>query len=181
MNSDDLWDQTAEQLLRAERLLAHSLAGLEQAEAARRHDRERVALEVEHLLLNLNTLSQGLTTVIEELARDRQDNRLQRWQGQLQQLLTPLDHSGQALRELIAMLDGPLERSSNGASPRSTPEQQRQQLQELLALRQKQIVLLQAEVSELQQQGASSSSQQPSPEPGTVAPAPQPTTPSIFN
>lgn len=149
--SGDLWPQTAEQLLRAERLLEHSLAGLAQAERQRRADRDRVALELEQLLLPLEQFSQAVVMVIEEMARERQDNRLLRWQGQLQQQLTPLDEGVRSLRELVALLDQPLE-SGRPDAQEQRERHNRQQLQQLLLQRQKQVVQLQAELNALQRQ-----------------------------
>ena len=152
MSAEDLWQQTSPQLLRAERLLAHCLEALQEARRQRRRDRDRVALELELLLPTVEALTTCLSGVIEELAQDRQDNRLQRWQGQLQQLLTPLDSGTRLLRELLVQLDQPLA-DEIGADPGATRAQrQQQQLQQLLALRQKQVLQLQAEVSALQAQ-----------------------------
>ncbi len=173
-----LWHQTAEQLLRAERLLQHSVNSLDQAAVGRRRERDRIALELEQLLNPLAALSQGLTRLIEEMAGGRQDNRLQRWQGQLQQLLSPLDLGMQMLEELVIQLDQPPDQPSD--DPRD--HQKRQQLQQLLALRQKQVTQMQAEVRSLQQQlFAATSQEQP------AADAPQGPdgdaigTPSIFS
>jgi hypothetical protein len=181
----ELWEQAGQLLLRAERLLAHSVEGLREGERRRRRDRDRLALEVEQLLTPLEALSSGLARVIEELAQDRQDNRLQRWQGQLQQLLTPLDSGTQSLKDLLVQLDQPL-RHELEAVPGGMREVRRQeQLQQLLLLRQKQVLQLQSEVSALQ---AELFSRESGPAPGAGdEPAPadggafQGSTPSIFS
>jgi chromosome segregation ATPase len=150
-------------LLRAERLLEHSIAGLHEQESRRRRDRDQVGFALEQLLQPLEQLSGGLSRMIEEMAQHRQDNRLQRWQGQLQQLLTPLDASQQELRELVVLLDQPLEQplerlqAQSEQSPtdlrsRAGEQQKRLQLVQLLALRQKQMGQLQSEVVALQRQ-----------------------------
>ena len=155
-----LWHQTAEQLLRAERLLQHSVNSLDQAALGRRRERDRIALELEQLLNPLADLSQGLTRLIEEMAGGRQDNRLQRWQGQLQQLLSPLDLGRQMLEELVIQLDQPLDHLPDQPSRDSRDHQKRQQLQQLVALRQKQVMQMQAEVRSLQQQLFAATSQE---------------------
>lgn len=146
-------------LLRAERLLVHSIAGLHEQESRRRRDRDQVGFALEQLLQPLEQLSGGLSRMIEEMAQHRQDNRLQRWQGQLQQLLTPLDVSQQELRELFVLLDQPLdqlqtqsEKSPTDLRSRAGEQQKRLQLVQLLALRQKQMGQLQSEVVALQRQ-----------------------------
>lgn len=146
-------------LLRAERLLEHSIAGLHEQESRRRRDRDQVGFALEQLLQPLEQLSGGLSRMIEEMAQHRQDNRLQRWQGQLQQLLTPLDVSQQELRELVVLLDQPLdqlqtqsEQSPTDLRSRAGEQQKRLQLVQLLALRQKQMGQLQSEVVALQRQ-----------------------------
>ena len=150
-------------LLRAERLLEHSIAGLHGQESCRRRDRDQVCFALEQLQQPLEELSGGLSRMIEDMAQHRQDNRLQRWQGQLQQLLSPLDASQQELRALVVLLDQPLEqpleRLQRPAEPdpaalrsRASDQQKRQQLVQLLALRQKQMGQLQSEVAQLQRQ-----------------------------
>jgi chromosome segregation ATPase len=179
-----LWDDTCQALLRAERLLSHSLEGLERGQQQRRHDRHSLALELEQALLPLRELNSGLGGVIEEMAADRQDNRLQRWQGRLQQLLQPMDEGTQRLQELLVLLDQPLPpaTAAEPAAPRALQERV-QQLEQLLQRRQKQVLGLQAELQTLQQQlFAASVSATPSadalpPEPGED----QSSTPSIFS
>jgi hypothetical protein len=173
---------TSPQLERAERLISHCIRALEQANQRRRQDRQRLAFEVEQLLLPLNQLSGGLSGVIESMAADRQDNRLQRWQGQLQQLLDPLDSSLQLLRDLGVTLEHDPE-PAPGATTTSQP-QKSQQLLQLLALRQKQVLQLESQVIELRQQ-LFDLEQSPKPEatsePATKPAAAQPSTPSIFS
>lgn len=173
---------TAEQR-RAERLLEHSLAGLHRAEQLRRADRDRIALQLEQLCLPLEELSGGLAALIEDMARDRQDNRLLRWQGRLQQLLTPLDLGVQGLRDLVALLDQPLDRSTP-VDGQSTPTRKRYQLQQLLIQRQKQVLQLQTEVRELQLQlfaAQAASEPEAAVTPAEDAPEVQPRTPNIFS
>jgi hypothetical protein len=173
---------TSPQLERAERLISHCLSALEQAEQRRSQDRQRLAFEVEQLLLPLDQLSGGLSGVIESMAADRQDNRLQRWQGQLQQLLDPLDSSLQLLRDLRVTLEHD---PKPAPATTSTPQQQKsEQLLQLLALRQKQVLQLESQVIELRQQ-LFDLQQRPEPE-ATAEPAKEPAaaqanTPSIFS
>jgi hypothetical protein len=172
----------SQQLERAERLISHCIHALEEAEQRRRQDRQRLAFEVEQTLLPLDQLSGGLSSVIEAMAADRQDNRLQRWQGQLQQLLDPLDSSLQVLRDLIVMLDHDPMPASTAASP--TREPKSQQLLQLLARRQKQVLDLSTQVIELRQQLfdlEQSPDPKPAAEPTTASAAGQPSTPSIFS
>jgi len=173
----DLLERIAAQQRRAERLLEHSLLGLQQADQKRRLDRDRIALQLEQLRLPLEELSGGLTALIEDMARDRQDNRLLGWQGRLQQLLTPLDMGVQGLRDLVALLDQPLERALSGDAI-SGEGRRRQPLQQLLVQRQKQVLQLQAEVRDLQRQLFEAHNVGP---PAAVDPRDQPTTPSIFS
>lgn len=172
----------SQHLIRAERLISHCLNGLEQAEQRRRHARERLGFELEQFLLPLDRISGGLSGVIESMAADRQDNRLQRWQGQLQQLLTPLDSGLQVLRDLLLMLDSGSEPAPGDTSNiTKTPQQQKnQQLLQLLLLRQKQILLLEAQLDELRQQ-VFSLQESPDSNPGVKLEAAQPSTPSIFS
>jgi hypothetical protein len=187
------WQRTSAAIVRAERLLAHAVEAIEQERRQRRRDRDALGFELEQMLLTLDSLAAGLVAVIEAMARDRQDNRLQRWQGQLQELLDPLDSALQLCRDELTRLDNPLEHSMEtrgpGADGSSTPQRQQQknqQLTQLLSLRQQQVLELQAECSELQRQlftqeallhrgpKALSTSQGD----GEVT---QPSTPSIFN
>ena len=153
---EQLWPAHQQALTRAEHLLAHCLQGLRHQHRQRRVDRDRLALDVELLLHPLEQLSSGLVEVIEAMAAHRQDNRLQRWQGQLQRLLDPLDSGMQGLRELLTVLDEPLVTLKADdpafAAAEARTDQQRQQLLQLLAQRQKQVLEFQAEVTTLQKQ-----------------------------
>ena len=156
LDFEQLWPANQQALTRAERLLAHCLEGLRRQRQQRRADRDRLALDVEQVLQPLDQLNAGLVAVIEAMAADRQDNRLQRWQGELQRLLDPLDSGMQGLRELLIVLDEPLasppvDDSLEAASERRA-DQQRQQLLQLLAQRQKQVLQLQSELATLQLQ-----------------------------
>ena len=154
-STNDLWLNANNQFLRAERLLEHCLLKLNKAEAERQQGLNKVAFELEQLLPTLTQLNEGIEIIITEMSADRQDNRLQRWQGQLQQLLTPLDNGKQNLQELVEKLDQSInsgENLNNNSIPYQRKERERNQLQELLALRQKQVLQLQAEVNELQKQ-----------------------------
>lgn len=180
----ELWSATEQALLRAERLLAHGVEAVRQQQRLRRQDRDQIAFELEQLLQPLEGLSAALVAVIEEMAQHRQDNRLQRWQGQLQQQLDPLDEELLRLREQLALLDQPLghEQPAGGAAGQRQRQKQ-QQLVDLLAHRQKQVMALQLERSALQlqlfeaeQRLAAFQSTDPSAEAGG-----QPSTPSIFS
>jgi len=147
----ELWPHTEQALLRAERLLAHGLEGIRREHMLRRSDRDRIAFELEQLLPSLEGLSAALVEVIEAMAQARQDNQLQRWQGQLQQQLDPLDEGLRLLREQLVLLDQPLAHEQPDASSRRE-RQKHQQLVQLLAHRQKQVIALQAERSALRAQ-----------------------------
>jgi len=154
-STNDLWLNANKQFLRAERLLEHCLLKLNKAEVERQQGLNKVAFELEQLLPTLTQLNEGIEIIITEMSVDRQDNRLQRWQGQLQQLLTPLDNGKQNLEELVEKLDQSInsgENLNNNSIPYQRKERERNQLQELLALRHKQVLQLQAEVNELQKQ-----------------------------
>ena len=148
-----IWQSTERELLRAERLIERSVEQLEAHEDRQRHERARLGLEIERALQPLQALSAGLSVMIEAMAEIRQDNRIQRWQGELQALLVPVDEAELQLQELLLQLEQP------GADPwqgqdlsRARPAIQRQQLQQLLARRQRQVQQLQAEVRELRSQ-----------------------------
>jgi hypothetical protein len=148
-----LWPTTESLLLRAERLLERSIQQLE--EKSERHDqhKSRVALELERILAPLQQLNQGLGTVIENMAHERQDNRSQRWQGQLQDLMTPLDSAILLLQEVLIQLEEPADSQASGGDVVSARARgQRLQLQQLLALRQRQVLELQAEVQALRKE-----------------------------
>lgn len=196
------WQRTSAAIARAERLLTHAVEAVEQERRQRRHDRDALAFELEQLLLPLDSLAAGLVAVIEGMARDRQDNRLQRWQGQLQQLLDPLDSALQQCRDELTCLDQPLQVAPGTPGPGTdgsltTPKQQQgqqqqrtqqqsQQLAQLLALRQQQVLELQAECRELQRQLFAQEALLHGGPQGLSASLgdgeiPQPSTPSIFN
>jgi len=83
----------------------------------------------------------------------RQDNRIQRWQGELQALLTPVDEAELQLQELLLQLEQPGPDHWQGLDlSQARPAIQRLQLQQLLARRQRQVQELQAEVRELRLQ-----------------------------
>lgn len=188
-STNDLWLNANNQFLRAERLLEHCLLKLNKSEAERQQGLNKVAFELEQLLPPLIQLNEGIEIIITEMSVDRQDNRLQRWQGQLQQLLTPLDNGKQNLQELVEKLDQSINSGknlSNNSIPLQREERKRNQLQELLALRQKQVLQLQAEVSELQKQlfecyGSSSKADQNKPANPENYNINQMPTPKIFN
>ena len=184
----ELWSHTEQALLRAERLLAHGLEGIRREQELRRRDRDRVAFELEQILPQLEGLSAALVDVIEAMAQARQDNQLQRWQGQLQQQLDPLDEGLRLLREQLAVLDQPLEHEQAvAAGDRAAVQRERQkqqQLLQLLAHRQKQVMALQVERSALQAQLFSSEQRLAAAAgevSGVVNGSDQPITPSIFN
>ena len=146
-----LWPKTEAELLRAERLLQRSVQQLASEEHSQQQHLARVGLELERVLAPLQRLSSGLGGLIEAMAAERQDNLSQRWQGQLQELLLPLDEACLQLQELLVQLDHPsqLARMGEGSTGRDTV--QRQKLQQLLALRQRQVLQHQAELTELRQ------------------------------
>jgi hypothetical protein len=180
----ELWTATEQQLLRAERLLAHGVDAVRQQQLLRRQDRDQIAFELQQLLLPLEGLSAALVAVIEEMAQHRQDNRLQRWQGRLQQQLDPLDEELQRLREQVVLLDQPLEHEQSQASAAAQRERRKQQqLVELLGHRQKQVMALQLERRALQLQLFEAEQQLAALRGADQTPATddQPSTPSIFS
>ena len=149
----ELWSATEKALLRAERLLAHGVEAVLDQQRLRRQDRNQIAFELEQLLQPLEGLSAALVAVIEEMAQHRQDNRLMRWQGQLQQQLDPLDEELLRLREQLAILDQPLQHEQLADGPAAKRQRHKQQqMVDLLAHRQKQVMALQLERSALQLQ-----------------------------
>jgi hypothetical protein len=113
-------------------------------------ERARVGLELEQALEPLQQLCAGLGLVIEAMAQERQDNRIQRWQGELQQLLLPVDEAQLQLQQVLLQLEMPLAEAWYGKDLREArPMIQRLQLQQLLAQRQRQVQQLQAEVRQL--------------------------------
>ena len=144
----DLWDATDRELGRAERLLHHSLERIDRERQSRRADRERLALELERMITDLETLSSGLTELITSMGGDRQDNRSRRWQGQLLQLLSPVDIGLEQLRDLLTWLDQDLEPAEQDPQAQRRVQQQNQ-MKLLLNRRQQQVIKLEAEVQEL--------------------------------
>lgn len=185
-SSPELWSIADQEMTRAERLLQHSLQRIEQERQARRADRERIALELESQISTLQTLTQGLADLIASMDADRHDNRSRRWQGQLEQLLAPLDSGLEHLRDLLVRLDQPLPTSSNDLQEQRQ-HQQREQLQQLLSRRQQQVIKLEAEVQDLRCQLFAQSSLTGDPEAFAEAEAAmnpdnnQTSTPSIFS
>lgn len=184
--SSEIWSIADQEMTRAERLLQHSLQRIEQERQARRADRERIALELEGQISDLTGLAKGLADLIANMEADRHDNRSRRWQGQLEQLLAPLDSGLEHLRDLLVRLDQPLPTSSNDPQEQRQ-HQQREQLQQLLSRRQQQVIKLEAEVQDLRCQLFAQSSL--TREAGTVLEAEaatntddhQTSTPSIFS
>jgi hypothetical protein len=189
----ELWQHTEQALLRAERLLAHGLEGIRREQQLRRSDRDRIAFELEQLIPPLEGLSAALVEVIEAMTQARQDNQLLRWQGQLQQQLDPLDEGLRLLREQLVLLDQPLAHDQSDALRDDVScrreRQKQQQLVQLLAHRQRQVMALQAERSALRaqlfaadQRLASLAAGQEADDPDVTAGSPDQTiTPSIFS
>ena len=144
----ELWDATDRELGRAERLLHHSLERIDREQQSRRADRERLALELERMITDLETLSSGLTELITSMEGDRQDNRSRRWQGQLLQLLSPIDSGLEQLRDLLMWLDQDLEPAAQDPQAQRRVQQQ-SQMKLLLNRRQQQVIKVEAEVQEL--------------------------------
>ena len=151
MPSPDLWLIADQEMTRAERLLQHSLQRIEWERQERQTDRERIALEIERQIGGLTGLAQGLADLISSMDTDRHDNRSRRWQGQLEQLLAPLDSGLEHLRNLLVLLDQPLPAavSTPQEQRQQRQQQQREQLQQLLSRRQQQVIKLEAEVQDL--------------------------------
>ena len=185
LSQHPLWPQAEAELIRAERLLQRSLLQLESEGGRQQQQRARIGLELERILAPLQRLSAGLGGLIEAMAADRQDNRSQRWQGQLQELLLPLDAACLQLQELLVQLDQPAQvPAANGEGAGGREAVQRLQLQQLLALRQRQVLQQQAELAELRRQlFAQAPALSEAPEDGNAsaaAEAPGPGLPSIF-
>lgn len=148
-----LWQSTEREFLRAERLIERAVERLQAQGAQHQQERARVGLELERALAPIQTLSAGLQQVIEAMALQRQDNRIQRWQGELQSLLTPMEEAERQLQELLLQLEQPTPDQWHGQPvAEARPAIQRLQLQQLLAQRQRQVQQLQAELKELRQQ-----------------------------
>lgn len=181
LSTHPTWQEAERQLLRAERLVERSVERLQAREDSHRQERGRLGLDIERSLQPIQALSAGLSRMIEAMAEIRQDNRIQRWQGQLQELLTPVDEAELQLQELLLQLEQPGPDHWQGQDlSQARPAIQRLQLQQLLARRQRQVQELQAELRELRSQ--SWQADQPMVQ---ESPAPEPleerrTQPSIF-
>ncbi len=150
ISSDPLWQRSERQFLRAERLIERAVEHLDVQGAQHQQERARVGLELERVLSPLQAFSAGMLQVIESMAQQRQDNRIQRWQGELQNLLMPLDEAELQLQELLLQLEQPTPEYWQGKPlQEARPAIQRLQLQQLLAQRQRQVQQLQAELREL--------------------------------
>lgn len=147
-----LWQSTEREFLRAERLIEQAVERLQVQGVEHQQERARVGLELERALAPIQTLSAGLLKVIEAMALQRQDNRIQRWQGELQGLLTPVEEAERQLQELLLQLEQPTPDQWQGLPvAEARPAIQRLQLQQLLAQRQRQVQQLQAELRELRE------------------------------
>ena len=144
------WHRAEQEFSRAERLLEAACLQLQEHGEQNQQERARVGLELEQALEPLQQLVAGLGLVIEAMAQERQDNRIQRWQGALQQLLLPVDEAQLQLQQVLLQLEMPLAEAWQGKDLREArPMIQRLQLQQLLAQRQRQVQQLQAEVRQL--------------------------------
>jgi hypothetical protein len=150
ISNEQLWQTTEQQLLRAERLIERAAGQLQHQNNQHQYERARIGLEIERVLVPLSALNSGMLQIIETMAKERQDSRIQSWQAKLQELLGPVDEAELQLQELLLQLESP--------STNSLPEQnltgnrpviQRLQMQQLLAQRQRQVQQLQAELREL--------------------------------
>ena len=176
-----LWQQAEGEFLRAERLLERSVEQIQRQDGAHEQERARVALELERAVAPIQALCTGLQSVIEEMAQDRQDNRLQQWQARLQTLLLDVDEAERWLQELMLQLEHPSPDRWQGQNlQEARPAIQRYQLQQLLAQRQRRIQELQAEVKQLRLQRWEGQATQPS-SMSEAPPALESPLPSIFN
>ena len=184
-SNPSLWSETETQLTRAERLLQRALNQLELDGDRRQRQFAGVAFEVERILAPLQAVNAGLGAVIEAMALERQDSLSQRWQGQLQELLIPMDGALLQIQELLLQLERPDDwRLNPSASGPAQQGGQRLQLQQLLAVRQRQVLQQQAELAELRRRlfaqappdQDKESSQDEAPPPSSV-----PTVPTIFD
>ena len=177
---DPLWQSAEREFLRAERLIERAVEQLQHQAARHQQERARVGLELERALEPLQAFSAGVQQVIEAMAQDRQDNRIQRWQGELQSLLAPVDEAERLVQELLLQLEQPTPDHWEGKPfQESRPAIQRLQLQQLLAQRQRQVQQLQAEIRELRLRcwSAPEPREDQTPEPEAIAND----LPSIFN
>jgi len=144
------WQRAEREFSRAERLLEAACLQLQEHGEQNQQERARVGLELEQALAPLQQHCDGLGLVIEAMAQERQDNRIQRWQGELQQLLLPVDEAQLQLQQVLLQLEMPLAEAWQGKDLREArPMIQRLQLHQLLAQRQRQVQQLQAEVRQL--------------------------------
>ena len=185
ISSHPLWHNTEREFLRAERLIERAVDQLQAQGMQHQQERARVGLELERALAPIQSLSAGLQQVIETMAQQRQENRLQRWQGQLQNLLIPVDEAELQLQELLLQLEQPTSEHWQGQPlAEARPAIQRLQLQQLLSQRQRQVQQLQAELKELRLRcwtlETSGSSGSPQPEPDGLQGESEPGPPAIF-
>jgi hypothetical protein len=182
------WHRAEQEFSRAERLLEAACLQLQEHGEQNQQERARVGLELEQALEPLQQLVAGLGLVIEAMAQERQDNRTQRWQGELQQLLLPADEAQLQLQQVLLQLELPLAEAWQGKDLRGArPTAEKLQVHQLLAHRQRQVHQLQAEVRELRGDLFQALSRQPvladgsgADDAGSLA-APRDATPSIFS
>jgi len=146
------WQAANAEMLRAERLLTHTLNSLELMQTQRYQDIDRLSFEVEQVLVVLEQINYELSIVIAEIYKERQNNYLQKILGKLQQLLSPLDLGINRLRELNLLIDTPWELTraySDKSQMQNNKTKKEVQLQQMLNLRQKQILKNQVELNDL--------------------------------
>lgn len=146
------WQAANAEMLRAERLLTHTLNSLELMQTQRYQDIDRLSFEVEQVLVVLEQINYELSIVIAEIYKERQNNYLQKILGKLQQLLSPLDLGINRLRELNLLIDTPWELTraySDISQMQNNKTKKEVQLQQMLTLRQKQILKNQVELNDL--------------------------------
>ena len=146
------WQAANAEMLRAERLLTHTLNSLELMQTQRYQDIDQLSFEVEQVLVVLEQINYELSIVIAEIYKERQNNYLQKILGKLQQLLSPLDLGINRLRELNLLIDTPWELTraySDKSQMQNNKTKKEEQLQQMLTLRQKQILKNQVELNDL--------------------------------
>ena len=146
------WQAANAEMLRAERLLTHTLNSLELMQTQRYQDIDRLSFEVEQVLVVLEQINYELSIVIAEIYKERQNNYLQKILGKLQQLLSPLDLGINRLRELNLLIDTPWELTraySDKSQMQNNKTKKEVHLQQMLNLRQKQILKNQVELNDL--------------------------------
>jgi hypothetical protein len=185
ISSHPLWQHTEREFLRAERLIERAVEQLQAQGLQHQQERARVGLDLERALAPIQSLSAGLQQVIETMAQQRQENRLQRWQGELQNLLMPVDEAEHQLQELLLQLEQPTPDHWQGQPlAEARPAIQRLQLQQLLSQRQRQVQQLQAELKELRLRcwtlETSGSAGSPQPEPDGLQGESESGPPAIF-